>query len=174
MKERLFDPLGMSSAGFGAPNTHDQIDQPWGHSWGYSLFGNNWEPDQEDNPKALGPAGRVHCNIEDWAKFLSLFLSDENPIVDCKYLNKLIEPIGLYAAGWAVIEQPWTKGVVLTHNGSNGIWYAEVVIAPRMDRAFIVATNSCDFGSTVGVCNEMIRKLVKMDIDENKNSSPKL
>jgi len=31
-KKRLFDPLGMSSAGFGAPNTNNQIDQPWGHS----------------------------------------------------------------------------------------------------------------------------------------------
>lgn len=166
MQKRLFDPLGMSSASFGAPNTHNQIDQPWGHEKTWYWY--KWKSDQSDNPKALGPAGRVNCNIEDWAKFLSLFLNDENPVLDSKYLNKLITPIGFYAGGWCVIEQPWTKGVVLTHNGSNGVWYAEVVVAPKLDRAFIVATNSCDFGSTEGACNEMISKLVRMDLDRSK------
>jgi len=100
MKKRLFDPLGMSSAGFGAPNTHNQTDQPWGHS--NSWFGNNWQPDQSDNTEALGPAGRVHCNIQDWAKFLSVFSGNENPVLDKKYLNKLITPVGYYAGGWAL------------------------------------------------------------------------
>jgi CubicO group peptidase (beta-lactamase class C family) len=163
MQKRLFDPLGMSSAGFGAPNTHNQIDQPWGHS--NSWLGNSWKPDQTDNPEALGPAGRVHCNIEDWAKFLSLQLTDENPILERKYLNKLIEPDGDYAAGWAVIEQPWTKGVVHTHNGSNGVWYAMVVVAPQLNRTFIVVTNSCNFNSTPGICNEILKKLVRMELN---------
>ena len=171
IRQRLFDPLGMSSAGFGAPNTHNQIDQPWAHSWEYSLFGNNWEPDQTDNPKALGPAGRVHCNIEDWAKFLSLFLIDENPVIDSKYLNKLITPIGFYAGGWGVaniIDQPWAKGIVLSHGGSNGIWYCTVMVAPRLNRAFIVATNSRDFGVTGNLCGEMLSKLVRMDLNRSK------
>ncbi len=175
MRQRLFEPLGMTTAGFGAPNTHNKIDQPWGHSWEYSLFGNNWEPDQTDNPKALGPAGRVHCNIKDWAKFLSLFINDENPVIDSKNINKLITPIGFYAGGWAVLkeeEQPWGKGKVLAHSGSNGIWFTSVMVAPKLNRAYIVATNSREFGSTESVCNEMLSKLVKMDINRNKNSSP--
>jgi len=32
MKQRLFDPLGMTSAGFGEPDAHTSTDQPWGHS----------------------------------------------------------------------------------------------------------------------------------------------
>jgi len=171
IKQRLFDPLDMSSAGFGAPNTHNQIDQPWGHSWEYSLFGNNWDPDQTDNPKALGPAGRVHCNIEDWAKFLSLFLSDENPVLDNKYLSKLKTPIGIYAGGWVILkeeEQPWAKGKVLVHSGSNGIWFTSVMVAPKLNRAYIVATNSREFGSTEGVSTEMLNKLVKMDLNRGK------
>lgn len=169
IKQRLFEPLGMTSVGFGAPNTHDQIDQPWGHSWEYSLFGNNWEPDQDYNPKALGPAGRVHCNIEDWAKFLSLFLNDENQVIDKKYLNKLITPIGFYAGGWAVLkekDQPWAKGKVLVHSGSNGIWFTSVMVAPKLNRAYIVATNSREFGSTEGVCHEMLNKIIKMDLNK--------
>ncbi len=168
MKKRLFDPLGMFSTDFGAPNTHNQIDQPWGHSWGFSWFRNKWKPDQSDNPEALGPAGMVHCSIEDWAKFLSLFLTDKNPILESKYLNKLAEPVGFYAAGWGILEQPWAKGIVLTHNGSNGIWFASVTIAPKLNRTYIVVTNSCDFGSTPDICNEILKKLVRMELNISK------
>ena len=171
MRQRLFDPLDMASADFGAPNRHNQIDQPWGHSWGFSLFGSNWEPDQSDNSESLGPAGRVNCNIEDWAKFLSLFFSNENPVIDSKHLNKLITPIGMYAGGWVVLkeeEQPWAKGNVLAHAGSNGLWYTAVMVAPKLNRAYIVATNSREFGSTESVCTEMINKLVRMDLEKSK------
>ncbi len=174
IRERLFEPLGMSSAGFGAPHTPDQIDQPWGHSWVFSLFGNNWEPDQDYNPEALGPAGRVHCNIADWAKFLSLFLNDDNSFIDSKYLHKLITPIGYFAGGWVVLkekDQPWAKGIVLVHSGSNGIWFTSVMVAPRLNRAYIVATNSREFGSTEGVCQEMLSKIVKMDMKKSKQTN---
>ncbi len=165
MKKRLFDPLGMSSAGFGAPNTTNQIDQPWGHEkvWGW----NKWKPDQSDNPEALNPAGRVHCTIEDWAKFISLQLTQENAILDKEYLNKLIEPVGqhYYAAGWGVAERDWAKGTMLSHSGSNGIWYTSVVITPQMDRAFVVATNSRDFGTTEDLCVELMNKLLIMELN---------
>jgi len=169
MKKRLFDPLCMSSAGFGAPNTHNQINQPWGHS--NSWFRDKWQPDQTDNPEALGPAGRVHCNIEDWAKFLSLQLTKENPILEHKYLKKLIEPVGdhFYGGGWGVAgveNQPWAKGKVLSHSGSNGIWYTSVMVAPKLNRAYIVSTNSRDFGITEDLCGEMLSQLVRMDLNK--------
>jgi len=165
MKQRLFDPLGMSSAGFGAPNTPEQIDQPWGHEKAW--YWNKWKPDQSDNLEALGPAGRVHCTIEDWAKFLSLQLAEENPILDKAYLNKLIEPVGshFYAGGWGVAEQAWAKGKMITHSGSNGIWYTSVVITPELNRAFIVSTNSRDFGVTEDLCRDIMNKLLIMELN---------
>lgn len=63
----VFLPLGMSSAAFGGLGTPGQIDQPWGHKNGYPAKENG--PDV-DNPPVLGPAGRVHCTIQDWAKFI--------------------------------------------------------------------------------------------------------
>jgi len=172
IKKRLFDPLGMSSADFGAPNTNNQIDQPWGHE--KTWYSNNWISDQSDNPDALGPAGMVHCSIEDWAKFLSLQLTNKNPVLECKYLNKLTEPVGshFYAGGWGVaevVDQPWAKGKVLSHSGSNGIWYTSVIVAPELNRAYIVSTNSRDFGVTGDICNEMIGKLVRLDLQDNKD-----
>jgi len=80
-------------------------------------------------------------------------------------LHKLIEPDGNYAGGWVVMEQPWVKGDVLLHGGSNGTWYALVVVARQLDRAFVVATNSCSFDSTPGICNDVLKKLVGLDLN---------
>src|SRR5947209_5537965 len=32
MRERIFEPLGMKSAGFGTPASPGEVDQPWGHA----------------------------------------------------------------------------------------------------------------------------------------------
>lgn len=161
MKQLLFDPLGMSSAGFGNPNTTRSIAQPWGHKkylW-------KWWPSEAYYDEVIGPAGRIHCSIADWAKFLSLQLTSENPILERKYLDKLIEPVGFYASGWLVAEYAWAKGITLNHNGSNEIWYAAVLVTPKFDRAFVVATNSCSFSSTPGICTEIMNKMIRLELD---------
>jgi len=164
MKERLFDPLGMTTAGIGDPVKNKSIDQPWGHK--KSWIGNKWNSSRAYYNEAIGPAGRVHCSVEDWAKFISLQLPGENTFLDRAFLNKLIEPDGFYAAGWVVLEvaeQPWAKGIVLIHSGSNEIWYATVLVAPNLDRAYVVATNSCKFGVTEIVCRDFINMMVRTD-----------
>lgn len=62
----LFEPLGISSAGFGPPGTINQIDQPWG----YNISNGESLQKQLDNQVAAGLAGRIHCSIEDWRKFI--------------------------------------------------------------------------------------------------------
>ena len=161
MKDRLFNPLDMDSAGFGPPGTPGKIDQPWGHV----KPGDNWQPTQSDLPEAIGPAGLIHCNLKDWAKFLALQLPDgknKTLSLDRKLLNKLITPTGGYAAGWEVSEQPWGKGIVLTHTGCNGRWCAKVIVAPGLDRAFIAVTNSFDTGFRI-ICDGVIREMIEID-----------
>ena len=167
MKQRLFDPLGMSTAGFGNPNKNKSTDQPWGHNkyvW-------KWWPSEAYYDEAIGPAGRVYSSVADWAKFLSLWLTSENPIVERKYLDKLIEPVGdhFYAGGWGVAEQPWAKGITFNHAGSNEIWYASVLVTPKLDRAFVVATNSYAFSSTPNVCLEIANKMIRMELNLDNN-----
>lgn len=164
MRQRLFAPLGMTSAGFGEPDKRKSIDQPWGHE----KFSGKWQPSAAYDAEALGPAGEIHCTIEDWAKFISLQFAGKNPILDRNYLNRLIEPEGFYAGGWGVSERPWAKGIVLMHNGSNGIWFATVLLAPKIDRAFIVVTNSRDFASTSDMCAEMVAKLKAIDFQDKE------
>jgi CubicO group peptidase (beta-lactamase class C family) len=68
MRRRLCEPLVMSTAGFGSPGQPGSVDQPWGHR----AVGGQVEPTQADNAPALGPAGTVHCSIQDWSKFAAL------------------------------------------------------------------------------------------------------
>jgi len=161
MKQRLFDPLGMTTAGFGNPNKNKSTDQPWGHSkyvW-------KWWPSEAYYHEAISPAGRVYCSVADWAKFISLQLTEENSIRDKKYLDKLIEPVGYYAGGWVVQENEWAKGIAFNHAGSNEIWFTFVLVTPNLDRAFMVATNSCDFGITEDLCTEIMNKLIRMELN---------
>ena len=56
------------------------------------------------------------------------------------------------------------KGTVLSHNGTNTMWYATVWVAPKLDRAFLVATNSRNDNSHA-ICDEMIGKLIQINED---------
>jgi CubicO group peptidase (beta-lactamase class C family) len=163
MKNRIFDPLGMSSAGFGPPGTIDQIDQPWGHS----KSDGDWQPSQLDNPEEAGPAGTIHCSVEDWAKFISIYLKQDNTaILERRFIDKLIDPVGTYACGWVVEDQDRAGGLVLAHNGSNAMWYAGVWVAPELNRAFIACTNSRD-GNTERIIQAAINNLIRIYQDNN-------
>ena len=159
MVEIIFEPLGMNSAGFGPPGTTGLVDQPWGHR----KVDNVWQPSQSDNPEEIGPAGTVHCSVEDWVRFLTLFLKrDDTVILERGQIEKLIEPLGDYACGWLVEQRDWSNGPALFHNGSNAMWYVSVWVAPEINRAFIVGTNSFDYHTTE-IMEGAMRSLISLD-----------
>jgi CubicO group peptidase (beta-lactamase class C family) len=144
IRAELFKPLGMASAGFGGTGTPGEIDQPWGHGPdGKSVMANG---PAVDNPPVMGPAGRVHCTIQDWAKFIAdqlrgarggrALLKPESYAV-----LHAPPPGGDYALGWAVTEREWGGGTVLNHTGDNTMNHANVWIAPKRDFAVLVCVN---------------------------------
>ena|GEM_PF-208056 len=142
MTAGLFEPLKMSTAGFGVQGTKGEIDQPWGHS---SFFGIA-NPQQADNPPVLGPAGTVHCSLEDWSKYIALHLQaarGDARLLKAETFKMLHTPIAGedYAMGWIVTERPWANGQVLAHNGSNTMWFAWCWIAPKKNVAYLAAAN---------------------------------
>jgi CubicO group peptidase (beta-lactamase class C family) len=139
--ERLFKPLHMDSAGFGPPGTIGEIDQPWGHTRKLGII----TPVQSDNPPAIAPAGRVHCSLDDLARF-TIFHMQPNPadsLLKPETLVKLHTPSasGDYACGWRVVRRGWAGGNALTHSGSNTMWYVVMWLAPEKNFSVIVATN---------------------------------
>lgn len=143
MRDELFAPLGMRSAGFGAPGSKDAVTQPWGHRGVDDPV--NPGPNA-DNPPAIGPAGTVHASLADWAKYAALHLRGARGKTD--YLKpgtfaRLQEKpkVGDYAFGWGHHERPWGNGHVLSHAGSNNSWFCVVWLAPNRDVAFLACTN---------------------------------
>lgn len=147
IQDRVFGPLGMTNAGFGGTGTPGHLDQPWGHTRaGRPAPGNG--PDM-DNPPVLGPAGRVHCTIQDWAKFVADQLRGargEPALLKPATYRVLHAPVadGDHALGWLVTQRDWGGGTVLNHCGCNTMHYANAWLAPRRDFAVLVCVNQGD------------------------------
>jgi CubicO group peptidase (beta-lactamase class C family) len=75
MEQEVFQPLGMTKAGFGRPRSKERPNEPWSHIKGPD--GYRPEPaDRPEDPSAvLAGAGGVHCSIRDFAKFASYQLT---------------------------------------------------------------------------------------------------
>ena len=141
IREKLFVPLKMKTAGFGSPGTPGKLDQPWGHTRKADLT----TPTQLDNPPAIAPAGRVHCSLDDLARFVMAHLREGKgeSLLPPAMWRKLHAPAagGDYACGWVCVKRDWAGGTALMHNGSNIMWYLVMWLAPEKDFAVIAATN---------------------------------
>jgi CubicO group peptidase (beta-lactamase class C family) len=146
LQQRVFTPLKIRSAGYGAMGTPGVIDQPWQH------FMNGAERiiyapgPNSDNPAAIAPGGVVHMALEDWAKFAQDHLSGlrgEGGILKAESYKYLHTPLfkGDYAGGWIATERGWGGGKVYTHSGSNTQNFAVIWMAPLKNFAVLVATN---------------------------------
>ena len=160
MRDELFTPLGMAGCGFGAPGAPDSNDQPLGHVF----RDGRWIAQHRDNPPALGPAGTVHASLADWARFVSLHLRGaQHPsrLLTAGTFARMHTPPpgGDYAHGWQVVERPWAGGRALTHNGTNGLWFSTVWIAPERDFAVLVAANAGG-DSAARACDEAAGALI--------------
>jgi len=164
MRARLFEPLGMTSAGFGPPGSATEVDQPRGHDPTGKAFPPG--PDADASP-AGGPAGTVHASMRDWAKFLALHAHGERKggarLLRPESFAKLHEPVGddpQYAAGWTVLDRPWMGGRVLTHTGSNNMWQCQTSVVPDADYAVLVVCNQAGDGAVKAV-NEALNALIQ-------------
>lgn len=170
MRDRLFKPLGITAGGFGAP----QGDNPWGHT----ERGNPVDAatPAADNPPFLGPAGTAHMTMADWSRFVALHLrgSRANP----RHVSRLLKPESFahlhrppagqnYASGWGTGTRPWARGEatlasgqILTHAGSNTMWFCVAWLAPEIDFAALIASNQAGPAATKA-CDEAVGILIR-------------
>ena len=166
MREKLFTPLGMSSAGYGAPADRGSARQPRGHT----QDGKVMEPTQpgSDNPPAIGPGGTVHCTVGDWGKFVGLHLrggrGEPTKLLKAETFQKLhAAPEGNpYAMGWLVGRSPLGDGTALSHAGSNTMWYAVAWVLPKSNVAVVVMCNQGGPGGPAEkACDEVAGNLLR-------------
>jgi CubicO group peptidase (beta-lactamase class C family) len=160
MAEELFAPLGLATAGFGAP----QGEAPWGHSGGVGV-----DPaGLADNPPALGPAGTAHMSLDDYATFIAAMMGGAPDwLAEATRAHLLTPAVGappVYAAGWGLGRAPWAgvsgPGPTITHSGSNTLWFATVLAAPERGLGFIVLCNDGTTGERA--CSALIRRLAAL------------
>lgn len=181
----VFEPLGITEYGFGAPGTAGEVEEPRGHVQG-AIPGAPVVPmvpgPHSDNPPAYGPAGRVHMSLEDWAVYVREHLrgrqgrSELLPREAWEHLHA--DPYGEaegqafegYGMGWVLHDRAW-GGRVIAHAGSNTMWYCVVWASPEEGFAVLVATNLAGEGdagakATDEAAGELIEAFVAGEFGE--------
>lgn len=159
--ERLFAPLGLRTAGLGPQATIGKLDAPVGHQVdGHGIITPMpWGP-AADVPPVMGPAGVAHMSILDFARWAgwNAAAGRRGPaLLKPETLARIHRPhvrtprldhpapgtptTGEYALGWGVVTFDWARRPVLTHNGSNSMNLAVILVDPAGDLGIVVATN---------------------------------
>jgi len=132
----IFTPLEMGSAGFGWP-APAQRDAPWGH-W---VTDQGFQPDPPEDAlrlgPLLGPAGDLHMNVADLARFARVHLrglAGQDSVVQATSIRTLYRALGYDARGAQKV------GYV----GSAGTFTAVLVLMPPRNQALVLMTNAGD------------------------------
>jgi CubicO group peptidase (beta-lactamase class C family) len=146
MRTRLFEPLGMTTAGFGPmASSPAEVDAPWEHA---TIDGKlvPYAPDDADRWHIRAPAGNVHCSVIDLARFAAVHVRGargETGFLRAETIRRLHTPVAAGSPpGFARSPVAWSQGEVLWHNGSNGRNTAVLNIAPAEGFATCVMTNA--------------------------------
>jgi CubicO group peptidase (beta-lactamase class C family) len=141
MRTLVFKPLGLQTVGFGWPATENRPHQPLGH--------NGAPPElsvQEigELPKIgdyvlgdldyIGPAGNLHCSIEDLARFATFLLR----VLDGRDSSLKAETVPRF---WRVGKTDEGEGRYCFF-GSGGTFFAMIALYPESDLAVVAAANS--------------------------------
>lgn len=138
MREQLFAPLGLKSAGFGWP---ERVS-------GHRGAPDNWAPIGETQyplGEFIDPAGDLHMHVADLARFARAHLvglGGGEGLLKPETFRKLHTPPDddPYACGWIVSE---VEGKPLHwHNGSVGTFYSMVTILPESDEVIALLFNA--------------------------------
>lgn len=130
----VFKPLGLRSTGFGWPATTARTDQPRGHYGAPPEFkvqeiGEYMLGDMD----YIGPAGNLHCSIEDLARFSAFHIRVLNEQED----SLKAETVPRIWRGDRTVEGERR----FCFFGSGGTFFAMVALYPDSDLAVVAATN---------------------------------
>lgn len=139
IRREIFAPLGMSSAGFGPTVAGENL----GHAKGAPVSGT-----KADDPSVLAPAGGVRLTMDDWAGFAIDQMKGEHG--QGKLLRRqtyrflhTAQGATVYGLGWGVRTRlDGLNGRFLTHAGSNGFWWARVVLVTDTESGVLIAANA--------------------------------
>jgi CubicO group peptidase (beta-lactamase class C family) len=124
LRERIFQPLKLATAGLGAPGRTGEWNpsQPWGHyREGDALTPATPSPDNQF-PPAFSPAACVHMSLPDFARYAWWLSTNEPALVKPETFKTLQTPPSgsSYAGGLWQTELPGIGGAAVCHSGHMG------------------------------------------------------
>lgn len=133
LRAKIFVPLGLKTAGFGAPASPGKLDHPWGHRRSDDRL-TPVEPLPENQfPPVLAPAGCVHMSLTDFARYAAWLSSGEPRLVKPETFARLQTPPegSSYAGGLWKSELPGIGGDAMCHTGHMGGFFAVLYASPH-------------------------------------------
>lgn len=167
LRSVFFEPLGMRDTGYLLPRWDDAV---LAHSYYYDLAQEDWADwgttlERFANGRVswngIGK-GDLHTTLVDlnlWLESLEeRTILDESSVarLETAYVPEQPAAVSYYGYGWAIFRSPWDTKIV-THDGSNGLYFADVVryIDERVD--IVLLTNlSRDMGGFAMGLSRMI------------------
>ena len=160
IREQIFEPLALKTAGLGPQATMGLYDAPVGHFVDDTgkVTPHPWGP-SADGPAVVGPAGIAHMSVIDFATWAGWNAGEGKrgpAIVKAETLKRLHAPhitmdianpkpgtpkSGAYAFGWGLVKFDWSATPLLTHNGSNSMNLATILVDTDNDIGIAVTTN---------------------------------
>lgn len=139
---QIFEPLAMRTASF---NQFGGAQEPQGHTEGRIA-----NQPADVNPAMFAPAGGMRMSMRDWARFGIDQMQGEQGrgrLLHRESYRFLHTPQGetRNALGWGAAPRPMgLRGPALTHSGSDGNWFALVVLFQETGSGVLVAANAAD------------------------------
>ena len=173
VREHVFEPAGLASAGHGWPESLGD-DQPSGHQdRGRGFVAAGGLP--TDHWRVLAPAGNVHGSVEDLARFGLIHLDGLNGrdgYLDPETVWELHDPAPgpgeRYAYGWALASWPRdTDFECHWHNGSGGTYYALIKLVPELDLGIAILANGYG-GPTEQIIEQLSDALFRTYAEEGR------
>jgi CubicO group peptidase (beta-lactamase class C family) len=151
IRERLFQPLALSSCGFGFPASLGE--QPLGH---IVLNGRYVEPEQARTPALppyIAPGGDIHCNVVDLARFGEahlLGIAGRHPLLKHETFRAMHGAEDGYVLGWNL------QDAGSSHlGGVTSGWHASLFVSPGAQIVVGVLINARNPGKTDELFTEM-------------------
>lgn len=145
LRECIFKPLNLESAGFGAPAGVDRPNQPYGHRRKDDRL-LPVEPSAQSISPLLAPAASVHMSLTDFARYAAWLGTNSPPLLKPETFARLHTPPegDKYAGGIWKTEMPGIGGEAFCHTGTIGGFFAVMYI--NHDCACVAVMNVEGFG----------------------------
>jgi CubicO group peptidase (beta-lactamase class C family) len=146
LAERLLEPAGMTHTGYVLPS-FDDVVVAHGYGDGQSMGAPNEQNWADDGPYwNLRGNGGVLSTLDDLRAWHEALLGDA--ILSEASKEKMFTPWvdegfgdSFYGYGWVIIDVPGV-GTVITHNGGNGFFFADIIRIPEADLLVVLLNNA--------------------------------